>query len=383
MIADSSIKTNMPSGLYIHVPFCEVKCRYCNFYVVPGQHYQTGRMIAALERQINDLDCQIPVTTVYIGGGSPSYLPQNDLSRLLSAAIARFDAIEEVTVEINPDQADVDLLDCLKSHGVNRLSIGAQSFHNDELKFLSRTYRAERIYQVVTDARAAGFENISLDLIFAIPGSTIVSWAHSLREAMGLGVEHISAYSLTVERGTQLFKEIRENTVKPTSESLDCDQFKLAIELLEAGGLVQYEISNFSKPGFECKHNDLVWSGRPYVGIGPSAGGYFDGKRTTNLAGIRPYIEAVENDLSVVRESYCPQGEERACETAVLMLRRSRGIHLKDFQNLTGFNVDDLFLETIADHVKRGNLDKSGEHISLTQQARLIADSILCDFSSV
>jgi len=200
---------------------------------------------------------------------------------------------------------------------------------------------------------------------------------------MGLGIEHISAYSLTVERGTQLFKEIRENTVKASSESLDCDQFKLAIELLEAGGLVQYEISNFSKPGFECKHNDLLWSGLPYVGIGPSAGGYFDGKRTTNLAGIRPYIEAVENDLSVVKESYCPQGEERACETAVLMLRRSRGIHLKDFQKLTGFNADDLFLETIADHVKRGNLDKSGEHISLTQQARLIADSILCDFSAV
>jgi oxygen-independent coproporphyrinogen-3 oxidase len=340
-------------------------------------------MVAALERQISDLDCQIPVSTVYVGGGSPSYLPHNDLSRLLSAAIARFDTIEEVTVEINPDQADADLLDCLKSLGVNRLSIGAQSFHNDELAFLSRTYRADRIYQVVTDARAAGFENISLDLIFAIPGSTIASWAYSLQESMALGVEHISAYSLTVEKGTQLFKEIKENAVKPTSESLDCDQFKLAIELLEAGGLAQYEISNFAKPGFECKHNDLVWSGRPYIGIGPSAGGYFNGKRTTNLAGIRPYIEAVENDLSVVKESYSSQGVERACETAVLMLRRSRGIHLKEYKKLTGFSADDLFSETIADHVKRGNLDKSGDHISLTPQARLIADSVLCDFSAV
>ena len=383
MIADSHHKAKMPTGLYIHVPFCEVKCRYCNFYVVSGIHHQTGRMVAALERQINDLDCQIPVSTVYVGGGSPSYLPQNDLSRLLLAAIARFDAIDEVTVEINPDQANVDLLDCLKSLGVNRLSIGAQSFHNDELEFLSRTYRAERVYRVVNDARAAGFENISLDLIFAIPGSTIVSWTHSLLEAMGLGVEHVSAYSLTVEKGTQLFKDKRENTVKPMSESLDCDQFELAIELLEAGGLAQYEISNFARPGFECKHNGLVWSGRPYIGIGPSAGGYFDGKRTTNLAGIRPFIEAVENDLSVVKESYCPHDEERACETAVLMLRRNRGIHLRDFQQLTGFNAEDLFVKTIRDHVKRGNLDKSGDHISLTPQARLIADSILCDFSAV
>ncbi len=247
------LSSRRAAGLYVHIPFCEAKCRYCGFYSEPIENHDTDRLVSAIITELKKR-CQepfFPLETVYIGGGSPSCLPERQLLRLVGEITSRWPNPGEFTIEVNPGQVDKGVLSRLRACGVSRLSIGAQSFNAGELAFLGRRHTISDISQAVQAAKQAGFENIGLDLIFAIPGSTLESWKYGLHSAIDLGIQHISAYGLTYEEGTPLQKAVAAGEVEPVDEETDRSMYETAIDELERAGFEQYEISNFARPGFE------------------------------------------------------------------------------------------------------------------------------------
>ena len=384
MLNDCSSKSVSDGpGLYVHVPFCRTKCRYCVFYSEPIAGYDAGAVVCAMIAEMERHKSPESIKTIYIGGGSPSSLTQEHLLRLVNKTRLLCPAVEEFTIEINPGQVNKALLDELRSTGVNRLSIGAQSFIQRELDLLGRGHTVACIRKAVRQCRTAGFDNISLDLIFAVPGSDLDSWKYNLQVAIELSVDHISTYNLTYEDKTPLSGDLAAGVIKSVDEDTDRAMYELAIDKLSGAGIVQYEISNFAREGFECKHNLNYWANGSYIGIGPGATSYLQGKRSTNFPDINRYCEMVRSGDCTVEESEKLDSLERACETAVLNLRRRCGIDLVEFRARTGFNAMQLFAESIRMYQERGLIDKSGGRIFLTRQALGIADSILCDFALV
>ena len=370
------------AGLYVHIPFCEAKCRYCGFYSEPIKNHAPQRLVSAIIRELGQYDHIETFQTVYIGGGSPSCLPAEQLLRLIREITSHWPKPEEFTIEVNPGQVNKGIFSQLRTAGVTRISIGAQSFNPDELTFLGRRHSVGDIGRAVEMARQAGFENIGLDLIFAIPHSTLSSWKYSLCSAIDLGVQHISAYALTYEEGTPLQKSVEAGEVAPVDEETDRQMYETTIDELEKAGFKQYEISNFAKPGFECKHNLNYWANKPYIGVGPAAGAYWNGKRTLNISDIKKYIEAIEQGKTVIAESETPDNTQIACETAVLNLRRRCGIILDEFEKQTGFDAMKLFAEPIGRYQNLGLIEATDGRLFLTRDALPIADSVLCDFST-
>ncbi len=371
------------TALYIHIPFCEKKCRYCGFYSEPIESHNTESLIDALISEMGRYQLGQNIRTVYIGGGSPSILPREQLLKLVDEIVGRCSGVEEFTVEVNPGQVDEDILRRLRGNGVNRLSIGAQSFNQNELEFLGRGHSPRDIKQAVSSVRKAGFGNISIDLIFAIPGSTLELWQYSLRSAVDSGVEHISAYSLTYEEKTPLARARGAGEVVAIDEETDRVMYETAIDELEKSGFVQYEISNFAKAGFQCRHNLFYWANKPFIGIGPAAASYWQGRRTTNVASIEKYTQLIQDGKDAAAESETPSEIEIACETAVLNLRRRSGIHLAEFKKQTGFDALDLFADAITNNEQLGFIERNESRIYLARKALPIADSVLCDFAGV
>lgn len=365
-------------GLYVHVPLCASKCRYCGFYSAPAAAHDPKRVVAALIAELDRHDLGA-AGTVYIGGGSPTSLPVELLGRLLGAVASRRPPVREFTVECNPGQTSIETLAVLRDGGVNRLSFGVQSFHEPELALLGRRHSASDASRAIRQARGVGFDNIGLDLIFAIPGSTLASWQQSLQEAVNLGVQHISAYSLSIEPDTDLSRAVRAGELDRVDEETDRAMYELAIDYLASAGLVQYEISNFARAGFACRHNQGCWENRPYIGIGPSAGSYWQGRRTTNIADIRQYIARMERGRDVVEQSAC---DDPVCETAVLNLRTRKGVDLAAFRAATGAEFTEVFRLPLEQYRRQGLIEVDGGRVRLAREALAIADSVLCDFSS-
>ncbi len=377
-----------PEGLYVHVPVCRSKCRYCGFYSVPADRVSPVRLVDGLLRELDHCD-GIEFRTAYIGGGSPTALPAGELVRLAGAVRERCQQAEEFTVECNPGQVNVELLTALRTAGVNRLSFGAQSFLTRELKLLGRAHSVEQIGSAVALARQAGFENVGLDLIFAIPGSTPADWQTGLEAAIELDIEHVSAYSLSFEAGTAFEAERRDGRLMAVDEEIDRAMYEWTIERLEQAGLAQYEVSNFAKPGFECRHNLGYWANRPYVGIGPAAASHLtsgpsaEGRRITNDADVERYLTAVERGETAPAEVHAVSETDAACETAVLNLRRRAGIDLTEFQRRTGRDAMRTFAEPIERYGKLGLMEVTDRTVRLTRRALPIADTILCDFAAL
>ena len=374
-------KNNDKIALYVHIPFCRAKCRYCGFYSVPAAGQDVPGLVNSLLKELDSY--KLPKNfahTIYIGGGSPTCLPEKQLFYLISELTARAGIPTEFTIEANPTQITAQMLSRLRSSGVNRLSIGAQSFNAHELTFLGRPYTPEDITPAVSDGRAAGFVNISLDLIFAIPGQTLATWRDTLAAVISLGIEHISAYSLSYEAGTPLAAQLENGQIQKVDEDTDRAMYEMAIEMLGKAGILQYEISNFARSGFECRHNLVYWANRPWIGIGPAAASYWHGTRTTNIGDVAAYMSSIESGQRLFTETETPNAVETACQTAILNLRRIRGINLKEFHRQTGFDALELFAEQISQFKSVGLLAVTCDSIRLTADALPIADSILCDF---
>jgi len=346
-----------------------------------GEH-DTKRFVKALVAELEMYDFQRPVRTIYIGGGSPASLGGSLLSSLIKSITLCCKTAAEFTVEVNPGQVNLRLLKKLRKLKVNRLSIGAQSFNQSELDFLGRGHSPEDIEKAVVYAREAGFENIGLDLIFAIPGGREDYWMRSLRSAFYLGPQHISVYSLTYEPGSVLYDERQAGKLKPVDEETDRKQYEFAIDELARAGFIQYEISNFARGGFTCRHNLAYWKNMPYIGIGPSAASSYQNERKENIPDIEQYMEAIEADGLPTAEVQSLSPIEVACETAVLDLRRMEGIDLEQFIGRTGFDARQLFNKSIDRLYCQSLIEIKDGCLSLTRKALPIADSVLSDFSS-
>lgn len=373
-----------PRALYVHVPFCEGgKCGYCDFYSVARTDAAVRAYLDALRREV---ELTAPeraekFETVYVGGGTPTSLAADDLAELLdvvrdSVALAE---LVEFTVEANPGTLDAGKLRALASHGVNRLSIGAQSLDDRMLATLGRRHAAREVGAAVALARDAGLANLSLDLIFAVPGQTPDDWARDLERALALDVPHLSTYALTWESDTPMGEALARGDFTRLSEDDELAMYERAIDALASAGYEHYEISNFAKPGFRCRHNDVYWANESYLGLGPSAVSYVAGERRRNVASVGGYAEALSAGRRPVDFSERLAPEKRARETAVMNLRRRRGIDFAEFERHTGFDARRLFAEELRGLAAEGLMEVDAQGARLSRKGLVVADSVLSE----
>ncbi len=372
-----------PKALYVHIPFCRRKCGYCDFYSIPLAGGEVaGGLVDALLRELNQWadGRDLRPETVFVGGGTPTVLPPADLGRLLRRVVELCTPGAEITVEANPATVDVRMAETLAAAGVNRVSIGAQSFDPGELAVLDREHEPRQVAETVAACRQAGLERISVDLIFGIPGQTLDSWRTNLAAAVGLGVEHLSSYSLTYEPDTPLHRRMVCGDVQPVDDDLDADMYELAIDLLAEAGLEQYEISNFARPGAECRHNLVYWHNEPYVGVGPAAAGFVDGIRYKNVSDIDGYVAAIGAGRSAWEEHERPDRGQSARESAMLGLRLVAGMERGLFAARYGADPAEHFADPVLRFVERGLVEVTPTHVRLTRAGRLLGDLVIRDF---
>jgi len=368
-------------GLYIHIPYCQKKCPYCAFYSEPIDQHKPEALVDAIFMELEQYAMTEPPETIYIGGGSPTCLPEYLLTEIVVSLMRQYKNAAEFTIECNPAQVNEATLRQLHTLGVNRLSIGAQSFNANELKTLGRIHSPRQIVEAVRIAKKAGFENVGLDLMFGIPGSSLKTWRHSLKSAAALKVQHISAYSLTIEKSTPFECAVKQGELAMIDEAVERQMCKTARLFLRNAGFGQYEISNFAKPGFECRHNLRYWKNLPVIGIGPAAASWYRGKRTTNIANIKKYIKKIASGRSPQSEAYIPSPEQTASEFAVLGLRMIEGVDILEYKKKTGFNLFRLFGDAIKQHCFNGLLECTvDDHCRLTEKGLSYADTVAQDF---
>ncbi len=368
-------------SLYVHIPFCDHKCIYCDFYSIITQENRNS-YISALEKEIHYvkslLAVQRKISTIFFGGGTPSLMGPKFIGEILNYIHKNFNVTEsvEITLETNPGTVTKKDFKEFKNLGINRISIGVQSFHDKDLKFLTRIHDRQTAINSIRQAAESGFENVNLDLIFNLPGQTKKEWIDNLKTAVALPVKHISAYSLILERGTILNKLVLDGKVKIGDDDYDADLYETTIDFLTQSGFWQYEVSNFCKEGYECKHNLAYWDHREYVGLGPSAHSFLQGKRWWNFSSLKMYIDKIEKSGNAVRGEEKLSGNEMLEEFVMLALR-SKGLNLSVFKSKFG----NSWLEKkkkILDELKSGGMIYfTGDFIKLTKKGYSLCDEIL------
>ena len=376
-----SVQNQPQLGWYVHLPFCTTKCGYCDFYSLPTIPGLVDGLVAALTAELTARDPHRPVETIFVGGGTPTVLPADALAKVLGLLVERAAPVSEFTVEANPSSTDELKLDLLRRHGVNRISFGAQSFNSDELKVLERIHDPRHIFESVSSARRAGFDNIHLELIYAIPGQSLASWRETLNRAIDVGTEHLSCYALMYEPGTSLTRLRHQGRVVQADEDIEADMFECTIDLLTAAGFEHYEISNFARPGRRCRANIIYWENREYLGIGPSAVSYLGGARRKNVADIRKYVEAAQSgtDSIVVEEESLPP-EDRARETAIQMLRLTDGVNYATFEAITGFGAEALFARQLQEYADLKLIAHDADGFRLSRRGMLLSNQVMTAF---
>ncbi|MFO0892241.1 MAG: radical SAM family heme chaperone HemW [Isosphaeraceae bacterium] len=371
-----------PRAAYIHIPFCAHKCGYCDFASLAGSDHHAGRYLAALEREIADaLKSPQPVETVFIGGGTPTRLSAPQLLQLV-CVIQRWLPLTpggEWTVEANPGTLDTEKVDVLAQAGVNRVSLGAQSFQPRLLRALERNHEPAEVVRAVSLLQDK-ISRWSLDLIFGIPGSLVSDCRADLEEAISLGPRHLSCYGLVYEKGTSLWKQWQAGHVQAVEEEVERAMFDAVIDRLGRAGMVMYEISNHAFPGDESRHNLVYWTNDAYFGFGLGAARYIDGVRSVNTRDLEGYLKRIEAGEPAVGPSERLDPEARARETAMLMLRRTvLGIQRDDFRLRTDFELDELAGAAVRRFVDQGLLDDDGSRVRLTREGLFLADHVLRD----
>ena len=370
-----------PRAAYLHVPFCVHRCGYCDFTLLAGRDDLAGDYLRALELELRQLEQPREVDTLFFGGGTPTHLAEAELARLLELAREWFRLAPggEFSVEANPAGLTDEKLRLMADAGVNRVSLGVQSLDEGLLKLLERDHRESEILDAVAGLRER-FENFSLDLIFALPGQTLTHWRETLRRAIELRPTHLSTYGLTFEKGTAFWSRREKGAIEQLPNELERDMYAAAMDDLATAGFEQYEISNFSRPGFRCRHNQTYWRALPYFGFGPGAARYILGRRESNHRSTTTWIKRVLAGQSGVAMSEELDPEHRAREAIVLGLRQLDGIRRDEFQTLTGFDLDSLVSETIRREVAAGRIEDFGEGIRITREGRFFADPVMIAF---
>ena len=364
----------MNPALYIHIPFCRQKCLYCDFYSAQYVEDLANSYIAIILKQIGELNQNF--SSIYIGGGTPSVLSRDLLDKLLSG-LKRFIAADmEFTIEVNPESVDEEKLKLFIAKGVNRISIGVQSFDNKKLKPLGRIHNAKQASEAIELSKKSGFKNISIDVIFGVAGGDLKAWHAELGKAIGCGCQHISSYSLSYEKDTPLFRMKEKKVITPLDDEAAAEMYKYTMSYLPSAGFKHYEVSNFAKPGFECKHNLNYWDNNPYVGLGPSAVSYIGGVRSENVKDVKEYIDRFnkDEDLAISREELAPI--QMAKETASVKIRTKEGISYDWFKNKTGFSFLELEKEALEAFAEQGLIEYNKKCIRLTDKGFLFSDTV-------
>ncbi len=372
-----------PRAAYVHIPFCADKCGYCDFASLAGVDHLADRYLSALEREMAmALGHPHEVDTIFVGGGTPTRLDAAGLERL-TGIIRRWLVRApgaEWTVEANPGTLDVEKAEILAAAGVDRVSLGAESFRTESLRVLERHHGRPEVEQAVAIV-GPRFPRWSLDLIFGVPGSGLDDWRSDLEIALGFGPEHLSCYGLVYEKGTALWKQQQSGEVRPVEEEVERSMYEATIQQLAGAGLAMYEISNFARPGHESRHNLVYWANEAYFGFGVGAVRYVRGVRSVNTRDLAGYLRRIEAGEPATGPSEELVPEERARETAILMLRRTvMGLDRDNFRKQTGFEIDRLAGPAIERFRTQGYLEDDGRRLRLTHEGVFMADLVLCAF---
>lgn len=374
-----------PTAVYIHIPFCSNKCHYCDFtsYVINGQ--PVDEYLEALEREMERTVESIPagtIETVFVGGGTPTVLTPRQMERFLGMIRAYFPNRTqdyEFTMEANPGTTDPDKLAVMKEGGVNRVSFGVQSFDNGLLSRIGRIHQTDDVYRSLEYARAAGFRNLTIDLMFGLPGQTLEMLEDTLDKALALSLQHYSIYGLKVEENTLFHTLYMKNQLPLPEEETEAEMFRRIMTRLEESGFRQYEISNFARPGFESRHNTMYWRNRAYYGLGAGAHGYARSERHMNIKGIRPYIEACT--VGLPRLEINPVTREEAMEDFMMVgLRLLEGVRHADFERQFGAGLEEAFGPVIRKLAADGLLESTAEGYKLPRHAVMYGNIVFGAF---
>jgi len=381
MIVTMTTISTDPRAAYIHVPFCRHRCGYCDFTLVAGRDELIDDYLRALEIELQSLVGMKELDTLFLGGGTPSHLSVDELDRLMNLLFEHFQLAEgyEFSIEANPIDLCSEKLDVLMNAGVNRVSLGVQSFDAEILQLLERDHRAEQVIDVVERLKTR-IENVGIDLIFGVPGQTLELWEQTLKAAIELKPAHFSTYGLTFEKGTSFWSRREKHELIPLPEELEREMYGMAMEMLPAAGFEQYELSNFARSGFRCRHNEVYWNGESYFGFGPGAAQYINGGRDINHRSVTTWLKRVFAGESPVGESEELSPEDRAREAAVIALRKCEGIDKREFAQRFGFPLVDLAGEAINRYLQTGLLEQTETHLRLTTEGRFPADTVIVDF---
>ena len=376
------------AGFYIHIPFCRKQCFYCDFHFTVSLK-QLNRMIGAITEEIKERKhefAEIQIDTIYFGGGTPSILSTNELSKLISLIQENYqiNPDAEITLEANPDDLSQDYLsDLRKETTINRLSIGVQSFNDEILKFLNRQHNSKTAYKSIIHAQNEGFDNINIDLIYGIPGMEGQLWRDSLRKFRALKIPHLSAYHLTIEPKTVFSYYLKKGKIRPVEEEESLLQFRTLLQFAKENNYEHYEISNFSKPGYLSRHNLSYWNGDPYIGIGPSAHSYNQKQRRWNVSNNTKYCHLLLNNSDEYFEYEEIDTKTAFNEYLMTSLRTSRGIEITHLKDLFGAEYLSEFESSVQTFLKQGSVIKEGEKYCLSNDGKFIADYVISELMTV
>lgn len=371
------------AGIYLHIPFCDTKCIYCDFYSITN-HSRKNELIDCIINEIQTCSPKLSskkFDTIFFGGGTPSLLSLNDFEKIFDSIFKNFNVGKnsEITIEANPGTLDEKKLKELRNLPINRISFGVQSFIDDELIFLSRIHNSEQAIGSIKSAQDAGFDNINLDLIFAIPGQTLDAWKYNLLKALNLNTRHISAYSLIFEEGTPLFSLFKQKKVLQANIELEREMYDYTMEFLPLNGFSQYEVSNYAKPGYECKHNLQYWEHKEYVGFGPSAASYIDNYRRVNVRDIGKYIDKIKSNNNAADFTEFIDNDTSIYEYIMLGLR-SRGVDFVTFREKYKLDFRSKYSQTIGILINEGLAQLKQDNLRLTPKGYAVCDEILATY---
>jgi len=370
-------------GLYVHLPFCPYICPYCDFAKWPRRRSQAERYLSALDAEIGAAP-PFAAKTIFLGGGTPNTYAPEQIAALVARLRERFRAhnVHEITIELNPDLPLCEGFEVFRAAGITRASFGVQSFVPSELEVLGRRHSPGDVAEAMRRARRAGFENVSLDLIFAIPGQSAQSWRASLEATLALEPEHISTYGLTVEAGTPYAAWNAREPRAFAGEDLEAELYEIAIDVLSANGFEQYEISNFARPGFRSIHNSLYWANAAYLGLGVGAASYLESVRSVHTRDLETYVAAALAGGPIPGESERLEGPARVGEAAMLALRTVEGVEVRSFRERYGVDFLSYYEPVLREMLDLELLEVAPNRVRLTRRGRFLANTVCGAFLS-
>lgn len=365
-----------PTSAYVHIPFCTQICYYCDFSKVFIKNQPVDAYLQALIREFESYDIK-KLRTLYIGGGTPTSITAEQLEYLLTNLTKHLDlsVLEEFTIEANPGDLTEDKIEVLKNSAVNRVSLGVQTFNDKHLKQIGRSHNEAQIYSTISNLKKAGFHNISIDLIYALPGQTMEDVKENVAKAIALDIPHLSLYSLILEHHTVFMNKMRRGKLQLPKEDLEAKMFEYIISELEANGFEHYEISNFTKPGFESRHNLMYWDNAEYFGVGAGASGYLNGVRYRNRGPIQHYLKAVAEGNARLAEEVLTK-DEMMEEELFLGLRKKSGVSIARFEEKFGLSFEDRYGQIVRELCEQGLLVTDDKVIRMTKKGLFLGDTV-------